>query len=80
MSFTFSQKVESIAVIIFIILYFAAAEASIATMFIFGIIVSGCLLMVGESFSYLDLMFMDDKAFYYEPYYETWKAKTDSNY
>ena len=62
-----------ISLIVFVVLYFAAADTQIAVMFILGIILSGVLLMV-------DLLFLDDKAFAYEPYYETWKAKTDPEY
>ena len=47
MGFTFSQKVESVILVVLIIFYFAAADTTIATMFVLGIIMSGCILMVG---------------------------------
>lgn len=45
--FSFSQKIETVTLIVFIIFYFASASASISMMWILGIILSGSLLMIG---------------------------------
>lgn len=49
MIFSVSQKIESVTLIALIIMYFAAADSSIATMFLLGTIVAGCILMIGNT-------------------------------
>lgn len=78
--FSFSQWVESILAAVSLILYFATGDQVIGVAFLMILIVSITILVVGKPNANSDLMFMDDKAFFYEQHYENWRAKNEGDY
>jgi ABC-type nickel/cobalt efflux system permease component RcnA len=67
---TTSQSIASVLILVFIIFYFAANSGIQQNAFIYLLATTIIVLIVGTYFIYdLDCLFMNDKAFDYEPQY-----------
>jgi hypothetical protein len=79
MSFTTSQWISSLVIVASIIFYFAANTGykQNAFLYVFGIALT--VLIVGKLlFKCLDLLFMNERTFEYEPHYENWQKRRDA--
>ncbi len=79
MGFTYSQWITSIVIVTSIIFYFAANTGSKQNAFIYVFGIALTVLIVGKYlFKCLDILFMNERTFEYEPNYENWQKRRDA--
>ena len=66
---TTSQTIAFIIILVTIVLYFAANTGSKQCAWIFFFSIAVTILVVGKYILMVDFLFMNDKAFEYEPHY-----------
>ncbi len=73
--FTTSQSIEIVVLIVSIIMYYAVNYYSQQNAWSFVFAVALLCLIVGNSDVIIDMLFMKDTTFDYEPHYENWQRK-----
>lgn len=75
--YSLSQKIEVIVMIASIILYFCGLTYSQQNVWSFFFSVALICFIVGKIDNYVDMLFMKDTTFEYEPHYENWQKKQE---
>ena len=73
--YTTSQKVAAISMLVSIVLYFGANSGLKQNVFIYFFGIALTMLIVGNDQLIIDFLFMNDRAFEYEPHYENWQKR-----
>jgi hypothetical protein len=77
--YSMSQKIEIIVMIASIILYFAVTTYAQQNIWSFFFAVALICFIVGRNHNYVDMLFMKDTTFEYEPHYENWQKKQEAD-
>ena len=78
MAFTTSQWISSIVIVVSIVFYFAARTGLQQNAFLYVFGVALIVLVVGIYFVIVDILFMNQRGFEYEPHYENWQKRRDA--
>ena len=70
-----SQSTAVIVMLASVVMYFAANNGLKQNAFLFVFTVALTILVVGRWCSKLDLLFMNERTFEYEPHYENWSKR-----
>jgi hypothetical protein len=78
MAFTTSQWISTIVLVASIIFYYAATTGLKQNAFLYVFSIALLVLVVGMFCLNLDLLFMNERGFEYEPHYENWQKRRDA--
>lgn len=77
MAYSSSQSITVVVLIASIIFYFAATSALKQNAFLYVFAIALTILIVGNSYFNVDVLFMNPRGFEYEPHYENWQKRRD---